>query len=1015
MKSKLQQISQKRKIESLMVLSIILFFVVRLVMGGLHIGSLLGLETKNLGGLRESLKLLEKGNPYKYGGALQPMGYLILKMISCIPGSLTVHTMVYMLSVGVMAFLCGTVKEGSKKEKILFSSIVFGSIPAITLYQSGSTFVFSAIFVVIFYKLVNSINKKTREIAYFSLAMAVSIHGFALLFALILIKEKRIKEFMRTCCYSVVLGISPIFCFGGLSMLLHMFSNMTGVLKEYLIGNFKTRLDFMGTISGFSQMAGIYFSWLYTVTKILLIILLFAGIIAFFYVKEDWKKWAIIGNMLVSIPVFSDRSPLIFMALAFILFWNQSEEDFLREKNQLYAGLFFIMCIPIPFIGSTGRCYIQGLAVLLMLLLLIGDGFKECDFIYSRYQRFIEKWKKTVFVRRDTRVAKVCENDKIWFWIGLVGTVVVCGTYVFLVFDKTMPVAEGWYTVFSQYINNGKQPYFDYEFLYTPFYSYLMAFFSNIFGYKIITLRILGAVLYIGIAIAAYMIFTRIFSPMISAVAATTLMLYLQSEVVQVFYDYIRFMDLFVYIATALLLGYLGRLYSGKEKHSKASLIIAGFFSGLAIMTKQNSGMLFTVYWICVLVFLIFMEKDTKQRARDFAYYAISAVIPIAITMICMARNGSLQLFLQKTTSDAMAAKGGIASVLFRWIIETIPAWLNVSGGIILTIAFLVLGYYLSKKHYEPCGKKGEVFLGIVFLGIVLWQVVAGYHNMEVATRYYKPDSTASMYISYAVCVLIFGLTFLRLCILKKRKADISGSDVQMTALTGVVFALGYGVGTSGGLAESQIALGIGVLLAIALTYTSYRCGFIMKTVVIALAINLSLTAVVKKYVVPYTWWGLTETDIWSNTEEIEGIPLLEGIKVSANSKYVYESICRIVEESTSAEEHIFAFPHIPIFYALTDRYPSTYTLVQWFDVSADKNIREDIDTLKEEPPKVIILAHIPQMAVEGHERAFRDGKKSATREMEEFLMDYVVSNNYEQAGDYALDSNWTISVYVAR
>ena len=82
------------------------------------------------------------------------------------------------------------------------------------------------------------------------------------------------------------------------------------------------------------------------------------------------------------------------------------------------------------------------------------------------------------------------------FVAGLAGTILLCGTYAAIISNRAFPLTEGWWSVFAKYINEGKEPYLDFELLTTPAYAWLIAGVTAVFGYDIIVLRVLGVLLY---------------------------------------------------------------------------------------------------------------------------------------------------------------------------------------------------------------------------------------------------------------------------------------------------------------------------------------------------------------------------------------------------------------------------------------------------------------------------------------------------------------------------------------
>lgn len=153
-------------------------------------------------------------------------------------------------------------------------------------------------------------------------------------------------------------------------------------------------------------------------------------------------------------------------------------------------------------------------------------------------------------------IKRLNSTDKRYY-IFMILTIAVAAFYAALMCNKTMPFAEGWYTYYAQLINEkGLLPYRDFEYLFSPLYIYFIAFITRFFGYDILTLRCVGILMFVIIALGVYLFITEIVGrkrAWIAAIASVTAVMYLQSEVVQIFYDYIRLMDIFA-VFTVLFL-----------------------------------------------------------------------------------------------------------------------------------------------------------------------------------------------------------------------------------------------------------------------------------------------------------------------------------------------------------------------------------------------------------------------------------------------------------------------------
>ena len=159
--------------------------------------------------------------------------------------------------------------------------------------------------------------------------------------------------------------------------------------------------------------------------------------------------------------------------------------------------------------------------------------------------------------------------------------------------NKTLPSAEGWYSYFAKCINSGQIVYKDFEYLFTPVYMYMIAAFTKVFGYNLFSLRILGVVIFALIALILYMALSQVFSKEISVIAVVTGMFYLQSEVYTVFYDYVRIMDVFSYLAVLFM---VLTIKSWKDNVKSKYIYLWAVFSCFFFLVKQNMGGLFLVF-----------------------------------------------------------------------------------------------------------------------------------------------------------------------------------------------------------------------------------------------------------------------------------------------------------------------------------------------------------------------------------------------------------------------------------
>ena len=162
-----------------------------------------------------------------------------------------------------------------------------------------------------------------------------------------------------------------------------------------------------------------------------------------------------------------------------------------------------------------------------------------------------------------------------------------------------------------------------------------------------------------------------------------------------------------------------------------------------------------------------------------------------------------------------------------------------------------------------------------------------------------------------------------------------------------------------------------------------------------------------------YYWWESDEANYWHSNYYTD-IPLLEGIKLSPETKKMYEGIYYIVQNNTNNEDSIFCFPQISSIYALCDRRdPGLFSKVQWFDVVTASKLQKDMNVIKEKMPKIIIIYNVQENVYKSHEKLFNNGRISATRQMRDELL-MLTTKYYSYNRTFQANHN-SVTVYMKK
>jgi hypothetical protein len=295
-----------------------------------------------------------------------------------------------------------------------------------------------------------------------------------------------------------------------------------------------------------------------------------------------------------------------------------------------------------------------------------------------------------------------------------------------------------------------------------------------------------------------------------------------------------------------------------------------------------------------------------------------------------------------------------------------------------------------------------SVFCGMLFI-----------INSEKLAYKFEWKVAFSPYLIFFSVLAIFLVLLLVLCFDILKKTQSHKEYVLLFALLSSYETISYGCGTSGGLAEGQATLGLATGIALFLKYTNFRCGLLPRTLIVLLCIYVSLQCIDRKLIHTYYWWESNESNYWQSNLKTD-IPLMEGIQVSEETKTLYEGIYHAIEDNTTEMDRIYCFPRIPIFYALTNRMdPGVMSKVQWFDVSSEKTLDKDIDILKNNLPKAIVVYDTSDAVCLAHEQLFRGNKESWTRKMRDELLN-LTDEFYVCHAVYKANAN-VVSVYIRR
>ena len=584
---------------------------------------------------------------------------------------------------------------------------------------------------------------------------------------------------------------------------------------------------------------------------------------------------------------------------------------------------------------------------------------------------------------------------------------IICSLFTY---NKIFPITGGFYSVAAKNMEYGMLPYKDFQLLFPPVYIYIIRLLSGIFGYDFIVIRIFGIFIFCLEAVLLFYIFKKIFND-ISAFSGSLISVFMmQSGNAFTAYDYGRIHDVFIYVAILFLFAILSKTISYKKSITYS--ILCGICMGLTIATRQSSGILVAVTIGGLFVATILFLDNRKQRFLNTLAYCFGVAVIIGGIIYILSAKDMLSPFLTSTTTDALAAKGGIVQTLFGWMVPAFQRMWTSKLHIIVLCIWGIVCYKLYQKYPTNDNIVEKHALWVMLSGGFIVVMILSYASLGFALRVKSLYNDNIPYIIYFILFVSFFVLLGYFLYLRLKKNIINYRLILFLSVEAILIAISWGGAMSASLGFLTGYSTLGLLAALIIYYSSKIQSTFFETINLLIIFIVCSIFFCNKIVAPYSWWGLNVESADKLLYTVD-LPYMAGIKTSKQTKYLLEEISAIIEENATDSDEIFSYPHMPIYYLLTNHQPFTYSYIQWFDVSSDTALINDMQRVRQVKPKVIILECLPDFVFAGHEKSFRNGNISQQRIMQEELLEFVESNNYSKVKEVNEQNDYVIQVFV--
>jgi len=602
-------------------------------------------------------------------------------------------------------------------------------------------------------------------------------------------------------------------------------------------------------------------------------------------------------------------------------------------------------------------------------------------------------------------------RSKILRALPYIGCAVPLALYQALYVNGFYPITEGWFSEYAHLIRSGLLPYRDFSLLLMPLYPVQLAGFQAIFGEGLFPLHVLGILVTCALGLALLDLLRNFFNPWTSAFAAAVGTIYYESGVAFLGYDFTQFLTLYLLLATVLLVRSIKPAAQGSGEIRELWLSGAsGFFLACAVLIKQsNGGVAAAVLLLAGAVVATTLYRPRAALER-IAALAGGFCLPLAALLAWLVATGSLHAFIADVFVSAYQAKGGLN--MFAWAQYYFsPAFFVPTARQALLYLLALLGAMIALSMVfealtaverppvraggrfdrtrlvaalrriaglsnEPVVRQA-LFASLIALGaLCALIVVVGIGKCDGCWVYDWPGRIvrdSSIVWSVNFYVIGFAIGLVRLLI----SGRAGSARFFVVASLGV--GLMFGNGTSAGLSEISTFLGVAILFAFLVErWLPYVLPALLPA---AVALAFCLILIEKKFAAPYAWWFVATPAVrMTHCADAQGV--LRGLCIPPRD---YESIARIeraIEENSAPGEPIYVYPHMPIFYLMTNRRPFDNAVVSWFDFTSVQLADDLSRRLRMNPPSVIVMAEIPEVVIASHEHGFNGDRPLGQRKI---------------------------------
>lgn len=232
--------------------------------------------------------------------------------------------------------------------------VLLTSTPYLFTIERGNVVIWAVIALLFYCVNYQSEDNKTRLLAYFCLAVAVSLKLYPVVLGILILQGKRpIRRALECIGIGIAVLFLPFSLTGGISSIQVMLSNLMDQVATTSADELALRhkvgitsvLSFVNKFTDLSVNAPDLYNQLASTLPMVVILV---GVVGSFLLKSRWKKITILTITIILFPNFSLQYNVLYMLIPLILFLREESLNTPR-LNYFYAVLLALCFAPLAF------------------------------------------------------------------------------------------------------------------------------------------------------------------------------------------------------------------------------------------------------------------------------------------------------------------------------------------------------------------------------------------------------------------------------------------------------------------------------------------------------------------------------------------------------------------------------------------------------------------------------------------------------------------------------------------